>query len=158
LFHTSVLNNIRLGNPEASDEEVYEAAKQVGMHDQIKGLPNGYATNMKETGQRFSGGERQRIALARILLQKTPVVIMDEPTVGLDPITENKLLNTIFNTLKGKTIIWVTHHLAGMDKMDRIIFMDQGKITMSGSHQRLLGEERYRRLYELDHPLYKKIH
>jgi ATP-binding cassette subfamily C protein CydC len=156
LFHTSVLNNIRLGNPEASDEEVYEVAKMVGLHEMIKKLPNGYATNMKETGQRFSGGERQRIALARILLQKTPVVIMDEPTVGLDPITENKLLNTIFNTLKGKTIIWVTHHLAGMDKMDRIIFMDQGNITMSGSHQQLLNVERYKRLYELDHPLNKK--
>jgi ATP-binding cassette subfamily C protein CydC len=156
LFHTSVLNNIRLGNPEASDEEVYEVAKMVGLHEMIKDLPDGYATNMKETGQRFSGGERQRIALARILLQKTPVVIMDEPTVGLDPITENKLLETIFNTLKGKTIIWVTHHLAGMDKMDRIIFMDEGNITMAGSHRQLLmNEERYRRLYELDHPLYK---
>jgi ATP-binding cassette, subfamily C, bacterial CydC len=156
LFHTSVLNNIRLGNPEASDGEVYEVAKMVGLHEMINDLPDGYATNMKETGQRFSGGERQRIALARILLQKTPVVIMDEPTVGLDPITENKLLETIFSTLKGKTIIWVTHHLAGMDKMDRIIFMDLGKITMSGSHLQLLGnEERYMRLYELDHPLYK---
>jgi ATP-binding cassette subfamily C protein CydC len=157
LFHTSVLNNIRLGNPDATDEEVYAAAKKVELHEMIKELPNGYATNMKETGQRFSGGERQRIALARILLQKTPVVIMDEPTVGLDPITENKLLDTIFSTLDGKTIIWVTHHLAGMDKMDRIIFMDQGNITMYGSHQQLLGEERYRRLYRLDHPLYKKI-
>lgn len=156
LFHTSVLNNIRLGNPNASDEEVYEALVMVGLHTMIKELPNGYHTNMNETGQRFSGGERQRIALARILLQKTPVVVMDEPTVGLDPITESKLLNTIFDTLKGKTIIWVTHHLAGMEKMDRIIFMDQGKITMSGSHQQLLEkEERYQRLYQLDQPFIK---
>jgi ATP-binding cassette subfamily C protein CydC len=153
LFNTSVLNNIRLGNPEATDEEVYEAAEQVGLHQMVKGLPNGYDTIMHETGQRFSGGERQRIALARILLQKTPVVIMDEPTVGLDPITEKKLLMTIFDTLKGKTIIWVTHHLAGMEKMDRILFMDKGKITMAGSHQQLLeNEERYRRLYSMDHP------
>jgi ATP-binding cassette subfamily C protein CydC len=156
LFHTSVLNNIRLGNPEASDEEVFEVAQKVGLHDMIKQLPNGYLTNMNETGQRFSGGERQRIALARILLQKPPVVIMDEPTVGLDPITEKKLLRTIFDTLKEKTIIWVTHHLAGMEEMDRIIFMDQGKISMSGSHQQLLeNKERYRRLYELDQPLCK---
>lgn len=158
LFNTSVLNNIRLGNLEATDEEVYEAAEKVQLHQMIKGLPNGYDTNMHETGQRFSGGERQRIALARILLQQTPVVIMDEPTVGLDPITENKLLRTIFDTLKGKTIIWITHHLAGMERMDRILFMDQGKITMAGSHQQLLeNEERYRRLYALDHPLYKKM-
>lgn len=158
LFNTSVLNNIRLGNLEATDEEVYEAAEKVQLHQMIKGLPNGYDTNMHETGQRFSGGERQRIALARILLQQTPVVIMDEPTVGLDPITENKLLRTIFDTLKGKTIIWITHHLAGMERMDRILFMDQGKITMAGSHQQLLeNEERYRRLYALDHPLCKKM-
>jgi ATP-binding cassette subfamily C protein CydC len=157
LFHTTVLNNIRLGNPEAADEEVYKASEQVQLHQLIKDLPNGYDTNMHETGQRFSGGERQRIALARILLQKTPVVVMDEPTVGLDPITENKLLETIFDTLKGKTIIWVTHHLAGMEKMDRILFMDKGKVKMAGSHQQLLeNEERYRRLYELDHPLYKQ--
>ncbi|CAH2714694.1 putative ABC transporter ATP-binding/permease protein [Neobacillus rhizosphaerae] len=153
LFHTSVLNNIRLGNPQATDEEVYEVGEKVQLHQMINGLPNGYDTNMHETGQRFSGGERQRIALARILLQQTPVVIMDEPTVGLDPITENKLLSTIFDTLEGKTIIWVTHHLAGMEKMDRILFIDQGKITMTGSHQHLLkNEERYRRLYALDHP------
>jgi ATP-binding cassette subfamily C protein CydC len=159
LFNTSVMNNIRLGNPEATDEEVYEVAKKVQLHHMIKELPNGYATKMHETGQRFSGGERQRIALARILLQMTPVVIMDEPTVGLDPITENKLLATIFDTLEGKTIIWVSHHLAGMKKMDRILFMDQGKITMAGSHQQLLeNNERYRLLYTLDQPLQiKKI-
>jgi ATP-binding cassette subfamily C protein CydC len=156
LFNTSVMNNIRLGNPEATDEEVYEVAKMVQLHQMIMQLPKGYETNMHETGQRFSGGERQRIALARILLQKTPIVIMDEPTVGLDPITEANLLATIFDTLKGKTIIWVTHHLIGVEKMDRILFLEKGKITMDGSHQQLLkSEERYRRLYALDRPLYR---
>ena len=155
LFNTSVMNNIRLGNPEATDEEVYEAAKMVQLHELIMKLPKGYETNMQETGSRFSGGERQRIALARILLQKTPIVIMDEPTVGLDPITEANLLATIFNTLKGKTIIWVTHHLMGVEKMDRILFLEKGKIIMDGSHQQLFkSEERYRRLYALDRPLY----
>ena len=121
LFNTSVLNNIRLGNPEAKDEEVFHVAKMVQLHELIKQLPNGYETNMQETGQRFSGGERQRIALARILLQNTPIVILDEPTVGLDPITEAELLKTIFETLKGKTILWVTHHLTGVENMDRIL-------------------------------------
>lgn len=153
LFHTSVFNNIRMGNPEATQEEVYEAAKQVQLHELIAGLPDGYETNMQETGQRFSGGERQRLALARILLKKTPIIVMDEPTIGLDPITEKKLLDTIFDTLKDRTIIWVTHHLAGMEKMDRILFMDQGKIKMMGNHQQLLEkEERYKRLFELDYP------
>ncbi|AIE59205.1 thiol reductant ABC exporter subunit CydC [Bacillus methanolicus] len=155
LFNTTVMNNIRLGNPEATDEEVYEAAKMVQLHQMIMQLPKGYETYMHETGQRFSGGERQRIAVARILLQKTPIVIMDEPTVGLDPITEANLLADIFDTLKGKTIIWVTHHLIGVEKMDRILFLEKGKITMDGSHQQLLEkEERYRRLYALDRPFY----
>jgi ATP-binding cassette subfamily C protein CydC len=154
LFHTSVLNNIRLGNPELREEVVYEAARQVQLHDMIQELPEGYHTDMHETGQRFSGGERQRIALARILVKQTPVIIMDEPTVGLDPITENRLLETIFDTLKDKTIIWATHHLAGMEKMDRILFIDEGTITMAGSHQQLLEtEERYRRLFQLDYPV-----
>jgi ATP-binding cassette, subfamily C, bacterial CydC len=126
----------------------------VQLDELIKKLPEGYQTNMQETGQRFSGGERQRIALARILLQNTPVIILDEPTVGLDSITEIALLSTIFETLKDKTIIWVTHHLTGVENMDRIIFLDQGKISMEGSHQQLLeSEERYRQLYRLDRPL-----
>lgn len=153
LFNTSVFNNIRLGNPEASDEEVYQVARLVQLDEMIKNLPNGYDTIMQETGQRFSGGERQRIALARILLQNTPVVLLDEPTVGLDPITESKLLRTIFETLKDKTIIWVTHHLIGVERMDRVLFMDGGKIAMDGTHQQLFEREsRYRRLYHLDRP------
>lgn len=154
LFNTSVLNNIRLGNSNATDEDVYAAAKKVRLGSMIQQLPLGYETIMQETGQRFSGGERQRIALARILLQNTPVVLLDEPTVGLDPKTEIELLETMFETLQGKTIIWVTHHLIGVEKMDRIIFLDQGKIVMEGNHQQLLEKEsRYRRLYSLDRPL-----
>ncbi len=158
LFNTSLLNNIRLGNPKASDEEVCEAAKIVQLDEMINQLPKGYETNMQETGQRFSGGERQRIALARILLQNTPIVILDEPTVGLDPITELKLLKTIFETLKGKTIIWVTHHLIGVEAMNRILFLENGKIVMDGNHYQLLETEvRYRRLYTLDCPVRKEI-
>ena len=108
---------------------------------------------MEETGQRFSGGERQRVALARILLQKTPIVIMDEPNASLDPKTEKALLKTIFTTLEGKTIIWITHHLVGVEEMDEIIFMDQGEIVLRGSHQELLAtSSRYQQLYALDHP------
>ncbi|WP_251554748.1 thiol reductant ABC exporter subunit CydC [Neobacillus muris] len=153
LFNTSIMNNIRLGNPNASDEEVRKVCKLVQLDEMIIQLPNGYETNMQETGQRFSGGERQRVALARILLQNTPIVLLDEPTVGLDPITEVKLLKTIFETLKDKTIIWVTHHLAGVECMDRILFLDRGVISMEGSHRFLMEtEEKYRRLYHLDHP------
>ncbi|WP_312609280.1 ATP-binding cassette domain-containing protein, partial [Mammaliicoccus sciuri] len=86
----------RLGSPEATEEQVKEAARQVQLHDDIESLPEGYHTGVQETGVRFSGGERQRMALARILLQDTPVVVLDEPTVGLDPRTERELLETIF--------------------------------------------------------------
>lgn len=151
LFNTTVMNNIRLGYPQARDEDVIEAAKRVQMHDYIQSLPNGYQTVMQETGARFSGGERQRIALARILLQKTPIVILDEPTIGLDPITERRLMNTVFEVLDGKTIVWITHHLAGMEKMNRIVFLDDGCIQMNGTHKELLKKEnRYKRLYEMD--------
>ncbi|MEH6944340.1 thiol reductant ABC exporter subunit CydC [Bacillus sp. JJ722] len=153
LFDTSVMNNIRLGNPKASDEEVIEVAKQVKMHEYISSLPDGYQTRMRELGGRFSGGERQRIALARILLQQTPIVILDEPTVGLDAVTERDLLHTIFTSLQGKTLLWITHHLVGVERMDQILFMEDGKIQMKGTHKELLQtNERYAKLYRMDRP------
>ncbi|WP_025849019.1 thiol reductant ABC exporter subunit CydC [Paenibacillus ehimensis] len=153
LFDTSVANNIRLGKPEASDEDIRLAAKLVKLDALIESLPAGYRTPMHETGQRFSGGERQRIALARILLQDTPVVLLDEPTVGLDPRTERDLLATIFDTLRDKSLIWVTHHLVGAEQMDEMIFMENGRIEMRGSHAELLERyPRYRNLYRLDRP------
>lgn len=151
LFATTVENNIRLGNKEATAEEVAEVIKQVKLDQYIHSLPKGIQTQMEETGQRFSGGEKQRIALARILLKNTPIVILDEPTVGLDPQTEGDLLETMFSTLKDKTIILITHHLIGIEKMDQIIFLDKGQDTMSGTHKQLMStSERYRQLYLLD--------
>ncbi|WP_203364038.1 thiol reductant ABC exporter subunit CydC [Bacillus sp. REN10] len=153
LFDTTILNNIRLGRPDATDEEVYKAAKQVQIHELIESLPHGYETPMHEMGSRFSGGERQRIALARILLQNAPLVILDEPTVGLDPVTEKELLTTIFAVLKGKSILWITHHLAFVYQADRVLFLDQGKMILQGTHEQLLEtNERYQRLYKLDRP------
>lgn len=151
LFATSVKNNILLGNQNATDEEIEQVIKQVKLDDYIYSLPKGIHTQMEETGQRFSGGERQRIALARILLKNTPIVILDEPTVGLDPQTERYLIDTIFSVLKDKTVIWVTHHLIGMEKMDKVIFIEKGKIAMNGSHNELLKmNPHYRQLYRLD--------
>ncbi|RSK29118.1 thiol reductant ABC exporter subunit CydC [Bacillus sp. HMF5848] len=158
LFDTTILNNIRLGNPNASDEDVYEAAKQVKLHDYISSLPKGYHTPMHETGMRFSGGERQRVALARILLQDTPVVILDEPTVGLDPITEKQLMTTVFEVLQGKTILWITHHLAFVHMADQVLFLDKGEIVLQGTHEQLMNTNtRYARLYELDMPRSKSV-
>ncbi|MFT8870902.1 MAG: thiol reductant ABC exporter subunit CydC [Sporolactobacillus sp.] len=153
LFDTTVLNNISLGNREASEADVIAAAKAVGLHETIMRLAQGYQTQMHEAGDIFSGGEQERLALARILLQDNPIVILDEPTVGLDPITEKTLLQTIFSLLKGRTLIWITHHLTGTEQMDQILFMEQGTIEMQGTHAELLERyPRYRRLYALDVP------
>ncbi|NBJ71195.1 MULTISPECIES: thiol reductant ABC exporter subunit CydC [Clostridia] len=153
LFNTTIANNLRLGNQQATDQDIVEAAKKVQLHDYIKSLPKGYHTMMEESGQIFSGGQQQRVALARILLKGSPVVILDEPTVGLDPKTEADLLTTIFSTLENKTVIWITHHLAGMKHMDEIIFLEDGYIEMQGSHQELLATfQRYQNLYYLDVP------
>lgn len=154
LFDTTVANNIRMGDPKASEQAIKEAGALAKMDTLISSLPDGYDTFVREAGQRFSGGERQRIALARILLQNTPVVILDEPTVGLDPRTERDLLKTMFEAMRGKSLIWVTHHLVGAEQMDEVIFMENGSVEMRGTHAELMEKEpRYRRLYELDRPV-----
>lgn len=154
LFATSVENNIRLGNHEVPREKIEEIVDAVGLGDYISSLPKQLDTQMEETGQRFSGGERQRIALSRILVKDTPIVILDEPTVGLDPDTEYDLVQTMLEALGDKTVIWITHHLTGIEKMDRVLFMDEGEIAILGTHEELLEtNERYRRLYELDRGL-----
>src|SRR5690625_1389842 len=151
LFDTTIENNIRLAHPEATEQEVQSAVEMAGLGELVAGLPKGLRTRVHESGLRFSGGERQRIALARILLQNTPIVLLDEPTVGLDPIVENRLIDTIFTALRGKTLIWITHHLRFLERMDQIVFFENGRVLMQGSHDQLLrSNNRYRQLYELD--------
>jgi ATP-binding cassette subfamily C protein CydC len=117
----------------------------------VADLPEGLQTMVDEAGLRFSGGERHRLALARILLQDTPIVLLDEPTTGLDPITEQHLLETFFETLANKTVIWITHHLQGVSMMDRVIFIEDGQLTMSGSPEELLATNaHYQKLYAID--------
>ncbi|MGO3624778.1 MAG: thiol reductant ABC exporter subunit CydC, partial [Leuconostoc falkenbergense] len=119
LFDSTILNNVRMGNIHASDDAVAEAIKQAGLQPLIDALPEGYHTQMREAGARFSGGEQQRFALARILLQAAPIVVLDEPTVSLDPKTEHDVLTQIFSVLQDRTIIWVTHHLTGIENVDK---------------------------------------
>ncbi|MFC5588550.1 thiol reductant ABC exporter subunit CydC [Sporosarcina soli] len=151
LFATTVENNIRLGNQQATKAEIEAVMKQVKLAHYMDSLPNGLQTQTEETGQRFSGGERQRIALARILLKDTPIVILDEPTIGLDPVVESELIETILTSLQDKTVIWITHHLIGIEQMEQILFLDQGQIAMQGTHDQLMRtNQRYQQLYKLD--------
>lgn len=154
LFNTTIANNIRIGKSNATEAEIIEVLKQAQIYELIKQLPKGIHTQMDEMGKRFSGGERQRIAFARVLIQNTPIILMDEPTTGLDPETESELLKTILYAAKDKTIIWVTHHLAGAEWMDEIIFLESGEIKIRGSHVTLIKKnEYYRKLYEMDEGL-----
>ncbi|QEA59520.1 thiol reductant ABC exporter subunit CydC [Leuconostoc koreense] len=133
LFDTTIMNNVRMGNIHATDEQVQQAVEKAGLQPLINSLSNGYNTQMQEAGTRFSGGERQRFALARIMLQDAPIVVLDEPTVSLDPKTEYEVLSQIFSVLKDRTIIWVTHHLTGIENVDKVYFLENGKFTLSGS-------------------------
>ncbi|HGA0510756.1 TPA: thiol reductant ABC exporter subunit CydC [Bacillus pacificus] len=151
LFDTTIGNNVRIGKQEATDEEIWKALEKAQLASHIVSLPDGLQTKMHEMGKRFSGGERQRVAFARTLMQEAPIIVLDEPTIGLDPKTELSLIETMFSATEEKTVIWITHHLVGMEHVDEVIFLDRGQIVMQGSHEQLLKEnEKYRMLYELD--------
>ena len=152
LFASSVANNLRLGNLAATDEELWHVLKQVALSDLVGSLPEGLETPMTEMGNRFSGGEQQRFALARVLLQDTPIVVLDEPTVALDPITELNVLKTIFDALSDRTIIWVTHHLTGIEFVNDVIFIENKRISMQGAPEQLMTTEpRFKKLLQMDH-------
>ncbi|MGM9886676.1 MAG: thiol reductant ABC exporter subunit CydC [Lactococcus sp.] len=154
LFNATVRSNLTLANLDATDEQIWDTLELVGLKKMIENLPKKLDQWINEAGSQFSGGERQRLALARILLSNAEVIILDEPTVSLDPITENQLLKLFFERLKGKTILFITHHLLGIQQMDRVIFLEDGQIKIDGSPEALISEnEDFRRLYQLDQGL-----
>lgn len=151
LFHTTIRNNLRIANEDATDEQIWDVLARVGLQDLIANLPQQLDTLVDEAGLRFSGGERHRLALARILLKDVPIIILDEPTVGLDPVTEQALLDTFANQLADKTLVWITHHLQGIDQMDTVIFIEDGQIEISGTPQELAAtNQRYQKLKAID--------
>jgi ATP-binding cassette subfamily C protein CydC len=153
LFNTTIANNLRLGNKEASDDQLWDVLDRVGLKKTIEALPEKLETQVEEAGLRFSGGERHRLSLARILLKNTPIVLLDEPTVGLDPITEQAVIETFMKQLNGKTLIWITHHLQGIEKMNQVIFIEDGQIAMQGTPEQLWQNSRYRELKKADQGL-----
>lgn len=143
LFNATLRENLLIGNTEASDELLIETLHQVGLRSLFERIPKGLDTLVDEAGIGFSGGERHRIALARVLLQDAPIIILDEPMVGLDPVTEQQVLEAIFSTLQGKTIIMITHHLQGVSYMDRVLFLEEGTLCLDGNPEELKETSSY---------------
>lgn len=147
LFQASVADNIRLGRPEAGLAEVIEAARQAHADDFIRHLPQGYDTPIGERGARLSGGQAQRLALARAFLKDAPVLILDEATANLDPDTETRLQEAMRRLMLGRTVLLIAHHLSTVYDADNIIVLAGGRMVETGSHAALLGQDGlYRRL------------
>lgn len=138
LFNRSIMENIRYGRPQATDEEVFDAARRAYIHDFIMRLPEGYQSKVGERGVMLSGGERQRIAIARAILKNAPILILDEATSALDSESEKYIQESLKSLMADKTVIAIAHRLSTLKEMDRIIVMDKGKIVESGSHAALI--------------------
>jgi len=141
LFNDTVLNNIRFGKPEASRAEVVEAAQQACCHEFIMDLPDGYETVLGDGGATLSGGEKQRISIARAMLKNAPIVILDEATASVDPENEQAIQKAISNLVHGKTMIIIAHRLATIHNADQILVVDQGRIVQRGTHEELIKQD-----------------
>ncbi|BBB89431.1 ABC transporter ATP-binding protein [Methylomusa anaerophila] len=145
LFNTSILENIKLGKPEASREEVEAAARAANIHEFIVGLPEGYETNAGERGLKMSGGQKQRIAVARALLKNAPILIMDEALSSLDTENERLLQESIRKLRRGRTTVIVAHRLSTFREADKLVVLHKGKIVQTGPHDVLIKDEGYYR-------------
>ncbi|OIO19324.1 MAG: hypothetical protein AUJ37_03090 [Candidatus Magasanikbacteria bacterium CG1_02_41_34] len=151
LFHRSIIDNIRYGRPEATDEEVHDAARLAHAHQFIESFPEKYDTFVGERGVKLSGGERQRVAIARAILKNAPILILDEATSSLDSESEKLIQDALHNLMKGKTVIVIAHRLSTIMSMDRILVIEDGEIVEDGTHKQLLRKSKgfYRRLWDL---------
>lgn len=141
LFEDTIANNIRFGKPDATMDEVIEAAKKASCHEFIMGLPDKYETVVGEGGATLSGGEKQRIAIARAIMKDAPIIILDEATANVDPENEKELTQAIENLTKQKTIIMIAHRLKTVRNADQIIVVDKGKIVQKGRHEELMEQD-----------------
>ena len=151
LFHRSVMDNIRYGRRDATDEEVIEAAKKARCHEFIGELQNGYDTFVGERGVKLSGGERQRIAIARAILKDAPILLLDEATSSLDSESEQLIQMALHELMKGKTTIVIAHRLSTIMEMDRILVIEHGQVVDDGTHKQLIGKKSgiYKNLWEI---------
>jgi ABC-type multidrug transport system fused ATPase/permease subunit len=150
LFNATVRDNLRLARPEATEEELVEAARQAQIHDFVQSLPQGYDTWIGEQGLRLSGGQRQRLAIARAILKDAPILILDEPTANLDALTERQILDALQTLMARRTSLIVTHRLVGLEAADEILVLRAGRVVERGRHADLVQMGGlYRRMWAL---------
>lgn len=150
LFHDTIRANICFGKSDATEEEMTDAAKKACCHDFIMALPDGYDTVIGEGGGTLSGGEKQRISIARAILKNAPIIILDEATASIDPENEHLIQNAISELTRGRTIIIIAHRLATIEQADQILVVDDGRIVQKGTHKELISVEgRYREFIQI---------
>jgi len=141
VFRGSILHNLRIAKNFCAEEECWKAIGRAGLSEWVKGLPNGLQTMIGERGMNISGGERQRLMVARAVLQDAPIVLLDEPTSGLDALSEQAVLRTLFEITQNKSSIWIMHRMIGLDKMDEIIVLSEGRVLERGSYETLMEKQ-----------------
>ena len=150
LFDDTVLNNIKYARPDATNEEIFEASNLAMCKDFIDNLENGFETMIGENGVKLSGGEKQRLSIARALIKNPDILILDEATASLDSESEKKVHSAIDNIIKDRTVIIIAHRFSTIINADKILVMNDGKIVECGSHNELLKKSTiYKNLYEL---------
>ncbi|MDX6525588.1 MAG: ATP-binding cassette, subfamily bacterial, partial [Gaiellales bacterium] len=151
LFHGTVMENLRFARPDATEDEVQEAARAARIHDHLMSLPAGYDTIVGERGYRFSGGEKQRIAIARAILRDPPILVLDEATSALDVETERAVAEALDRLSQGRTTIAIAHRLSTVRDADQILVLDAGRLIERGTHADLVAQGgRYAALVDRD--------
>ena len=153
VFDGTVAENIRWGRPDATVDDVVAAARAADAHGFIRGLPQGYQTRVGQRGMMLSGGQRQRIALARAMIRNAPVLLLDEPTTGLDAVSTQRVMEPLRRAMAGRTTIVISHNLLTVADADRIVYLEHGRVAGYGTHDELMVRTRgYAELYRLHHP------